>query len=43
MLKVGDKAPDFNLPTDGGTNLNLKDLLGKQVVIFFFPRANTPG
>lgn len=43
MLKVGDKAPDFNLPTDGGTKLHLKDLLGKQVVIFFFPRANTPG
>jgi peroxiredoxin Q/BCP len=43
MLKVGDKAPDFSLPSDSGSNVSLKDFRGKRVVLFFFPRANTPG
>ncbi len=43
MLKVGDKAPEFSLPSDSGSNVGLKDFRGKRVVLFFFPRANTPG
>jgi peroxiredoxin Q/BCP len=43
MLKVGDKAPDFNLTSDEGKQTSLKDFKGKHVLIFFFPKANTPG
>ena len=43
MLKVGDKAPDFRLKTDDGKEISLKDLKGKRVVLYFYPRANTPG
>jgi peroxiredoxin Q/BCP len=38
-LKVGDKAPDFTLPTDGGGSISLKELKGKTVVLYFYPRA----
>jgi thioredoxin-dependent peroxiredoxin len=43
MLKVGDKAPDFRLKTDEGKELSLTDFKGKRVVLYFFPKANTPG
>lgn len=43
MLKVGDKAPQFTLPSDSGESISLKDFAGKHVVLFFFPKANTPG
>jgi peroxiredoxin len=43
MLKVGDKAPDFTLLSDEGKELSLKDFKGKHLVLFFFPKANTPG
>jgi len=43
MLKIGQKAPDFKLKTDSGSELALQDLVGRRVVIFFFPNANTPG
>jgi peroxiredoxin Q/BCP len=43
MLKVGDKAPDFRLKTDEGATLSLADFRGRPVVLFFFPKANTPG
>jgi peroxiredoxin Q/BCP len=43
MLKVGEQAPDFSLPEDSNRTLNLKDYRGQHVVLFFFPRANTPG
>jgi peroxiredoxin Q/BCP len=43
MLKVGDKAPDFRLPSDAGTEISLKDFRGKPLVLFFFPKADTPG
>jgi peroxiredoxin Q/BCP len=43
MLKIGQKAPDFTLKTDAGSELSLKDFASKRVVLFFFPKANTPG
>lgn len=43
MLKVGDKAPQFALASDNGENVSLKDFAGKNIVLFFFPKANTPG
>ena len=42
-LSVGDKAPDFDLPTDGGGQLSLKSLKGKKVVLYFYPKDSTPG
>jgi peroxiredoxin Q/BCP len=42
-LKVGDLAPAFSLPRDGGQPVTLADFAGRQLVIFFYPRANTPG
>lgn len=43
MLKTGQKAPEFRLKTDTGGEVALKDLKGRRVVVFFFPKANTPG
>ena len=43
MLKAGDKAPDFSLQSDSGTNVSLKDLLDQTLVLYFFPKADTPG
>jgi len=43
MLNVGDKAPAFSLPSDSGDQVSLKDLLGKTLVLYFYPRADTPG
>ena len=43
MLKEGDKAPDFDLPTDTGTALKLSKLKGKPVVVYFYPKDDTPG
>jgi len=42
-LKVGDKAPDVRLKTDTGEDFKLSDLKGKRVVLYFYPRADTPG
>jgi peroxiredoxin Q/BCP len=42
-LKVGDKAPDFSMPTDGSSNISLSNLLGKFVVLYFYPKDDTPG
>jgi hypothetical protein len=42
-MKVNDKAPDFTLQDETGADFALKDLRGKTVVLFFYPRANTPG
>ncbi len=42
-LEVGDKAPNFNLPTDGGGNISLKDLKGETVILYFYPKDDTPG
>tara|TARA_B100000900_G_scaffold68048_1_gene53308 strand:- start:22796 stop:23254 length:459 start_codon:yes stop_codon:yes gene_type:complete len=43
VLKVGDIAPDFSCKDQFGQLINLSDLLGKKVVVFFYPKANTPG
>ena len=43
VLKVGDKAPDFSCLDQNGNLINLSDLIGKKIVIFFYPKANTPG
>ena len=42
-MKVNDKAPDFILQDENGKEVALKDLQGKTVVLFFYPRASTPG
>lgn len=42
-LQVGDKAPDFILETDQQVKVRLKDFLGKKVVLYFYPKDNTPG
>ena len=43
MIKIGATAPDFTAPTDGGGTVRLKDLRGKKVVLYFYPKDNTPG
>ena len=43
MLNVGDKAPDFSLPSHLGEMIGLKDFKGKTLVLYFFPKADTPG
>jgi len=42
-VNEGDKAPAFSMPTDGGGTINLKDLKGKNVVLYFYPKDSTPG
>ncbi len=42
-LKVGDAAPDFDLPTDGGGRVSLADLKGKALVLYFYPKDDTAG
>ncbi len=43
MLKEGDPAPSFQLPADDGHEISLKDLRGKHVALYFYPKASTPG
>jgi peroxiredoxin Q/BCP len=43
MLKVGQKAPDFTLKSDTGDDVSLNDFKGRQVVLYFYPKASTPG
>ncbi len=43
MLKVGDKVPEFSSKDQDGNSINLSDYQGKKLVVFFYPRANTPG
>lgn len=43
VLKVGDKAPDFNLKNQAGETVSLSDYAGKKLLIYFYPKANTPG
>jgi len=43
MVVEGQKAPGFTLETDDGSKVSLKDYLGKKVVLYFYPKDNTPG
>jgi thioredoxin-dependent peroxiredoxin len=43
LMNINDKAPDFILPDENGKEISLKDLKGKTVVLYFYPRADTPG
>lgn len=43
MLEVGTKAPDFTLFNQEGNEVSLSDFLGKRIVLYFYPRDNTPG
>jgi peroxiredoxin Q/BCP len=42
-LSVGTPAPDFTLPRDGGSQVALKDFSGRKLVLYFYPKADTPG
>ena len=42
-MDINDKAPGFSLPDENGKKVSLKDFGGKNVVLFFFPKADTPG
>jgi thioredoxin-dependent peroxiredoxin len=42
-LSVGTPAPDFTLPRDGGSQIALKDFSGRKLVLYFYPKADTPG
>jgi thioredoxin-dependent peroxiredoxin len=43
MLNIGDKAPDFSLVSDSGKKVSLKDFRGQNLVLYFYPKADTPG
>ena len=43
MLEAGTKAPDFTLPDKDGRPVSLSDFRGKRVVLYFYPRDDTPG
>jgi peroxiredoxin Q/BCP len=42
-MEIKEKAPEFTLLDDNGKSVSLKDYRGKTVVVYFFPKANTPG
>ncbi len=42
MLEIGDQAPDFTLPDQDGNPVTLSDLRGQTVVVYFYPKADTP-
>ena len=43
LIDIGDKAPDFTLPSDSGAPLKLSSLKGRHVVLYFYPKDDTPG
>jgi peroxiredoxin Q/BCP len=43
MPGVGEKAPAFSLESDGGEKVSLRDLVGQTVVLYFYPKDDTPG
>jgi peroxiredoxin Q/BCP len=42
-METNDKAPEFTVPDENGNPVSLKQFRGKTVVLFFYPKANTPG
>ena len=42
-LKIGDKIPEFDCSDNNGNNVSSSDFAGKKLIVFFYPRANTPG
>ncbi len=42
-MDINDKAPEFTLPDQNGAGVSLKNFRGKTVVLFFYPKADTPG
>ena len=42
-MDINDKAPEFTLPDENGNDVSLKEFRGNSVVLFFFPKADTPG
>lgn len=42
-VEIGQKAPDFSAPDETGQNISLKNFLGKKVVLYFYPKDDTPG
>ena len=43
MVEVGQPAPEFTLPDQEGKSVSLSDLRGQRVVVYFYPKADTPG
>ncbi|WP_455282206.1 thioredoxin-dependent thiol peroxidase [[Eubacterium] cellulosolvens] len=43
MIKEGEKAPDFTLDSDDGKRISLSDFQGRKIVLYFYPKDNTPG
>jgi len=43
LLEKGNKAPEFSLPNANGETVSLSDFKGKRIVLWFFPKASTPG
>lgn len=43
MPEIGQKAPDFNLPDETGNKVSMSDFKGKNIVLYFYPKDNTPG
>ena len=43
MLNIGEKAPEFTLPDADNNSVSLSDFAGKKIVLWFFPKASTPG
>ncbi len=43
LLKEGDKAPEFTLQDESGNEISLKDFKNNKIVLWFFPKASTPG
>jgi peroxiredoxin Q/BCP len=43
MIREGEKAPDFTLDSDDGMKISLSDFLGKNIVLYFYPKDGTPG
>ena len=43
MLQPGDEAPDFEVTDHNGNRVHLRDLRGQKVVLWFYPKADTPG